>query len=87
MTSFQRKGLEASKKRKSIKGDYSQTEKSYGAVNSQCLKKKTYATMRLAERVAVEASIKRAGTIRSYECNLCGFYHLTKRTHYKRENI
>jgi hypothetical protein len=79
MGSFKRKRLEAEKKRKKIQRDLSITGRDHNAVNRQCLKKKTYSTLRLAEKVVKDIKRDRESTVRAYECNICGFYHLTHR--------
>lgn len=51
-----------------------------GSTYSQCLRKVAYVSYRQAERVAGEIESLRGQVTRSYICNICGSYHLTKQS-------
>ena len=51
----------------------------YAALQRQCLKKNMYSTLRMAEHIQQKLLAERGEKLRIYECNNCGFYHITKR--------
>jgi len=79
MSSNRRKMLEASAKRRKLKKDYTNSNRSYAEVNRQCLKKKIYSSEGLAQKVIKDIKNDRGTSMRVYECNICGFYHITHR--------
>ena len=66
-----RKILEATRRRKRLKRNYSSDD------YSRCLKKKVYSSYGLAKAVMMERTQHDNQRLRIYQCPSCGFYHLT----------